>query len=239
MPLKRPIHLPSRSNYHLRSMECKNCRGLCIKKGCQNRRQKYYCKTCKLYQQKTYTYRLSTKADEEIIVKLNNIGVGISGIASFTGLSKSSIINKIRAIASKINRTKIIEDQQEYEVDEMHTIIKSKENPCYIIYALNRRTRQVVDFVIGSRTKENIGKIIGSLRLLNPKRIYTDKLNVYPGLIHKSIHRTSVYQINHIERFNLTLRTHLKRLSRRTICYSKSKAMLESCLRLYLGAKPV
>lgn len=61
------------------------------------------------------------------------------------------MVNKIKAIASKIKRTKINEDQQEYEVDEMQTIVKSKENPCYIIYALNRRTMQVVDFVIGKK----------------------------------------------------------------------------------------
>lgn len=218
-------------------MECKHCTKSCVKRGFNKLIQRWFCKFCQRYQQKTYIYKLSTKADEEIIVKLNNIGVGISGIASFTGLSKSGIINKIRAIASKIKRIKIIEDQQEYEVDEMHTIIKSKENPCYIIYALNRRTRQVVDFIVGRRTKENIGKIIGGLKLLNPKRIYTDKLNIYPGLIDKAIHRSSVYQINHIERFNLTLRTHLKRLGRKTICFSKSKAMLENCLRIYLWTK--
>jgi IS1 family transposase len=68
---------------------------------------------------------------------------------------------------------------------------------------------------------------------LNPKRIYTDKLNIYPGLISKSIHSSIQYKTNHIERFNLTLRTHLKRLSRRTICFSKNSKMLENCLRLY------
>lgn len=92
----------------------------------------------------------------------------------------------------------------------------------------------MIDFVVGNRTKENIGKVIGSLLVLSPKRIFTDKLNVYPGLIDESIHTANAYKINHIERFNLTLRTHLKRLSRKTICFSKSKGMLEDCLRIYL-----
>ncbi|MBS1665188.1 MAG: hypothetical protein JST68_29350 [Bacteroidetes bacterium] len=39
--------------------------------------------------------------------------------------------------------------------------------------------------------------------------------------------------INRSERKNLTLRTHLKRLSCRTFCFSKSLSMLESCLKLY------
>lgn len=60
----------------------------------------------------------------------------------------------------------------------------------------------MLDFIAGSRTKEHIGKIIDSLKRLNPKGIFTDKLNVYPGLIDRSIHIASAYRINHIERFN-------------------------------------
>src|SRR4051812_16014701 len=115
-------------------MECKNCCGLCIKKGCQNRRQKYYCKSCKLYQQKIYTYKLCSKEDEQTIIKLNNIGVGINGIARFTGISKSNVVNKIKQISRAIIKPEITEKEQTYEVDEMYTFVKSKQNPCYITY---------------------------------------------------------------------------------------------------------
>ncbi|MCW3104299.1 MAG: mobile element protein [Bacteroidetes bacterium] len=214
-------------------MECKHCKGICIKKGCQNRRQKYCCKACGRYQQKTYTYKLCTADDDQNIIKLNNIGVGINGIASFTGISKANVVNKIKQLSKKIKKPVITENQQEYEVDEMHTIIKSKSSSCYIIYAINKNTKQVIDFTLGARTKENIGKVISALVHLIPKKIFTDNLNIYPGLIAKSIHSTNQYKTNRIERFNLTLRTHLKRLNRRTICFSKSIAMLESCLKLY------
>ncbi len=104
---------------------------------------------------------------------------------------------------------------------------------CYIIYALNKVSKKVVDFVVGGRSTENISKVINQIKVLNHKCIYTDKLNVYSALMEYIKHITSKYKINHIERMNLNLRTHLKRLSRKTICFSKSKEMLESCLRLY------
>lgn len=217
-------------------MKCKNCQGFCIKKGCRNRRQKYYCKSCKLHQLKTYCYKSCTKEDELMILKLNNEGVGIRSISRITGVSKSNVVNKIKQLSARVPKPEIEEEQQEYEVDEMHTFVKCKSDSCYVTYAINRRTRQVVDFIVGSRTKENIGKVIKRLLALNPKQIYTDELNVYPGLIDKSIHTASPYKINHIERFNLTLRTHLKKLTRKTICFSKSIEMLESCLRIYLWA---
>jgi len=54
------------------------------------------------------------------------------------------------------------------------------------------------------------------------ERIYTDKLKNYEYIISGKVHRTTLYQTNHIERMNLTLRTHLKRLNRKTICFSGS-----------------
>ncbi|MBL7936078.1 MAG: IS1 family transposase [Bacteroidia bacterium] len=215
-------------------MNCKNCKSTCIKKGFNGKTQKYFCKTCKVYQQHSYTYHICTKQDIDSISKLTCIGVGISGIAKYTGISKSNVINIIKKIAATISLQIPNESSQVYEMDEMHTFIKSKPNSNYLIYAINKTKNQVVDFVVGARTKCNIKKITDSLIRLNPQKIFTDKLNIYPSLLSKNIHKASVYKINHIERFNLTLRTHLKRLSRKTICFSKSILMLECIIKIYL-----
>jgi insertion element IS1 protein InsB len=220
-------------------MKCKFCNKACIKKGFNKGIQRFQCKACLKFQQKEYVYSLCTEPHEKLIVKLSNEGTGISSIARIVELSKTSIIRKIKELAAKVLRPVLVEERQSYEVDEMHALVGNKElsRSLYIIYAINRRTKAVIDFVVGKRTTENIGKVIGSVLELNPKRIFTDKLNVYPGLIQAGIHTASIYQTNHIERHNLTLRTHQKRLTRKTICFSKSRAMLENCLRLYFWKK--
>ncbi|MCA4783332.1 transposase, partial [Empedobacter stercoris] len=38
---------------------------------------------------------------------------------------------------------------------------------------------------------------------------------------------------NHIERNHLSLRTHLKRLNRKTICYTKNMDILSAILTIY------
>ncbi|TXG35609.1 IS1 family transposase [Seonamhaeicola maritimus] len=68
---------------------------------------------------------------------------------------------------------------------------------------------------------------------MKPVSIYTDKWISYKSLIPSSIHNFTNYETNQIERINLNLRTHLKRLSRRTICYTKSVRMLYATLKLY------
>lgn len=101
------------------------------------------------------------------------------------------------------------------------------------MYAINRTTGKVIDFCVGRRTKENIKQIIDKILLLNPKKIYTDGLNIYKSLIPEKIHKVFEHCTNKIERNNLTLRTHLKRLSRKTICFTRNHEMLENCLRIY------
>jgi hypothetical protein len=67
-----------------------------------------------------------------MIAKLNNESVSISGISRITGMSKSNVIKKLDQMASEMERPIIQEDQQEYEIDEMHTFIGKKTNHCYI-----------------------------------------------------------------------------------------------------------
>ena len=129
---------------------------------------------------------------EDMIIKLNNEGVAIWGIARITGFSKSHIVNKLRQIASRIRVPVLQECKQTYEADEMHSIVKSRRQQCYITYALNKVTKQVIDFVVGGRTRENIGKVIASVKQLNPKQILTDNLKVYEGLIEKKFIPQSV-----------------------------------------------
>lgn len=168
-----------------------------------------------------------------MIVLLNNEGIGINGIARITGISKANVVKQIRRIAARMIKPAINESQQEYEVDELYTYTGNKRNATYIIYAINKVSHKVIDFRVGARTKENIGSVINTLKPLNPKQIFTDKLNIYSSLIEKTIHISGNHKINHIERFNLNLRTHLKRLTRKTICFSKSIEMLAACLTIY------
>jgi insertion element IS1 protein InsB len=91
----------------------------------------------------------------------------------------------------------------------------------------------VIDIVVGRRNKTNLNKVISTLLLSDAAKITTDKLPIYKELIPAAKHSTKFRGINRIERMNLNLRTHLKRLNRKTICYSKSAAMLLAVVKIY------
>lgn len=148
-------------------------------------------------------------------------------------LPKSSVQMLLARASSRIQKPDRKEHKQIFELDELYTYIGNKCKPCYIIYAINRSTGEIIDFVTGGRTKENIKKVITTLLLRSPKKIFTDGLPLYKSLIPSSLHGKHQFNTNRIERKNLTLRIHLKRLQRKSICYSRSEKMLAACFRLY------
>lgn len=122
---------------------------------------------------------------------------------------------------------------KEYEVDELCTYIGNKEKRIWIVCALEKITKQIVSFNIGRRTNQTLKSVIDTLNLSKAKKIFTDKLKSYKSLIEKEIHKINRFATNSIERRFLTLRTHLKRLNRRTICFSKSLVMMNAILKIY------
>lgn len=79
--------------------------------------------------------------------------------------------------------------------------------------------------------------VLKTLQFAKAKKIFIDRLKNYKYLIDKKIHGTAQYGTNHIERIHLSMRTHLKRLNRRTICFSKSQTVLNAILKIYFWAR--
>ncbi len=217
-------------------MKCRNCsKTELIRKGRIGIKQRYQCKNCGKYQQDIYTYQRYDSKDDDNIKMLNAEGVGIRSMSRILGYSKRTIIRRTLYLASKIVKPIYMENNQVYEVDEMWTFVGNKHpsNFSWITYAMNRKTNKIIDVAFGSRSKKNLKQVIDAVKAQKPRKIITDKLRIYPNLVKPNNHDTSRYSNNHIERGNLTLRTHIKRLFRKTICFSRSQKMLEACVLLY------
>jgi len=215
-------------------MKCKYCQNPCYKRGKRNDVQQYSCKNCKKYQQSTYTKPRIPQEKYEWTVRLNNESCGISNIARLLEISKSSVQRLIERIVKEIKMPEINEVGQSYEIDELRTYCGNKRNELWLIYAINRCSKQIINFVVGRRTKENIAVVVSLIQKRQPKTIYTDRLNIYETLISKSIHKIYSRCTNYIERKNLTLRTLLKRLARKTLCFTRTAEMLQNTVFLFV-----
>ena len=164
--------------------------------------------------------------------------VSVRGISRILNIALSTTCKQVRMAAASIRKPAIPKGKKAFELDELRTYVGKKENQYWVAYTLCNETKKVIDFIVGKRSKRVLRSIVNTLLLSGVKTIKTDKLNIYQSLIPPGRHVSAAYNINHIERNNLNLRTHLKRLGRRTICFSRSLAMLEACLKIYFWGRP-
>ena len=219
-------------------MNCSHCNQVCIKAGKQKSGvQKFLCRTCRKYQQAHYVRNAWRPNTGELVVLLVREGLSMRGIARILSISLSTVLVKIRKVAAGISKPSRSVRKHVYEIDELWTFIGRKTDEAWVMYAFDRTSKEVMDFRVGARTKENLRALTDLVIHEDPSRICTDGLKVYPTLITPEIHKVGSVHTRHIERHNLNLRTHLKRLSRKTICFSKSLAMLEACLRIYFWSR--
>ena len=124
------------------------------------------------------------------------------------------------------------------ELDEMWSFVARRKNKRWVWLAQCRRTRQIVAYAIGDRSEATCALLWARI----PKRYkrclcYTDFWSAYAEVLPKEQHRAGgkgAGQTCHIERFNNILRQRLGRFVRRTLSFSKTDVMHESCLLLFL-----
>jgi insertion element IS1 protein InsB len=123
----------------------------------------------------------------------------------------------------------------EAEVDEMWSFIGAKKHQCWLWYAFAPQTKQIVGYILGRRTDQSCQLLLETLAACRITRFYTDDWESYQKLIPSYRHWIGKAGTQRIERQNLNFRTHLKRLQRRTICFSKSREMHEAVVKLYIN----
>ncbi len=127
-------------------MKCKYCQEKCVKDGFQkNGIQRYKYKKCNRKQQRSYTYSGYCLNINQSIIQYTKEGAGIRGTARLVKISTTTLLSRIISIAKNISQP-IITSNQVYEVDEIKSFIKRKKNRIWIVYALNRKTKEVVSY---------------------------------------------------------------------------------------------
>ena len=113
------------------------------------------------------------------------------------------------------------------EMDEMWSRVYCKKTPCWLWHAINHENGEIVAYVFGSRESDVLWELLGILYSLNVEivKVYSDDNFAYHDAIPKNVLQTGKRNTQRIERKHLTFRTRLKRLARKTICYSKSLEM--------------
>ena len=121
------------------------------------------------------------------------------------------------------------------EMDEMWSYVGSKENQRWLWHAMDRATGTVLAYVLGPRKDEVFLDLKNLLEPFGITRFYTDDWGAYERHLAPEEHVVGKRNTQRIERKHLTLRTRIKRLIRRTICFSKSTQMHDIVIGLFVN----
>jgi insertion element IS1 protein InsB len=121
------------------------------------------------------------------------------------------------------------------EVDEMWSFVGSKAPQRWLWHAIDHLTGVVLAYVFGNRADAVFLQLQKMLKPFGLVHFYTDAAGVYDRHLPAPTHTVGKLHTQQIERKHLTLRTRIKRLARKTICFSKSVFMHDTVIGLFVN----
>ncbi len=115
------------------------------------------------------------------------------------------------------------------------SFVQNKTNQRWLWYIVEKTTRKVLAFVFGRRTNATFRRLIALLPQGLVDRLDTDDWKSYTSIRFTPVHRIGKDLTWRIERKNLDLHTRIKRLARKTICFSKSELMHEAVIGRFIN----
>jgi len=112
--------------------------------------------------------------------------------------------------------------QHAVELDEMWSFVGAKATERWLWHALDHHTGRVLAYVVGTRKDAVFLKLRTLPVPFGITRYYTDKASVYQRHLPPEQYTVGKLTMQKIERKHLTPRTRIKRLVRKTICFSRS-----------------
>ncbi len=123
----------------------------------------------------------------------------------------------------------------EAEADELWSYVGNNGHQRWTWYAIERESGVVFAWHNGRRTDQSCESLIEKLSAFPIGRCYTDDWQSYGKYIPSEKHVVGKDNTWRIERRNLNFRTHLKRLNRKTICFSKSARIHDNVVGTYVS----
>jgi len=171
----------------------------------------------------------------DLIVPMTMNSSGIRDIARVLCMSTNTVLKTIRERAAIVPEPRVPSRIKDLEIDEFWSFIKDKSQQCWCWYGLNRATTRIAAYVLGRRTDKSCQQLSDKLAGCAIENFYTDDWQSYAKILPAERHTISKAETLNIERHNLNFRTHLKRLHRRTICFSKSAEIHAAVIKLYIN----
>jgi insertion element IS1 protein InsB len=121
------------------------------------------------------------------------------------------------------------------ELDEMWAYVAKKTNPRWLWHAIDHHSGKVLAYVFGRRQDTVLLELQGLLAPFGITRFYMDGWGAYERHLTPEQHVIGKQHTQKIESKHINLRARIKRLVRRTICFSKTTTMHDLVVGLFVN----
>ena len=129
----------------------------------------------------------------------------------------------------------IIRKVEDAEIDEMGSFVGKKRQQRWLWHAIDHHTGQVLASVFGKRADTVFLQLQALFAPFGITRFHTDGWGAYRRHIDADQHTVGKQHMQKIERKHTTLRARIKRLARKTICFSKSIQLHDIVIGLFIN----
>jgi len=222
-----------------------------------NGHQRYRCKSCNKTFQIDYTYKACAPGVRDQIIEMIMNSSGTRDTARTLGISKDTVTSALKELENSVkpvneeylkkkfsqNKPINIEirnalssaDGLSVEMDEMWSYYLNKKKQVWLWWAVDHDTNIPLAFTFGDRTDDNLFDLLMLLEGYEIGKVYTDNNFAYSRIIPYEVHCIGKRNTQKIERQHLTLRTRIKRLSRKTICFSKNREIHKAVIGYFIN----
>jgi insertion element IS1 protein InsB len=218
-------------------VKCPHCEGTNVKKNGKkaNGTQNFYCHPCHKQFQFAYLYKGADPRIKRQVRCMTFNGSGIRDIHRVLGVSIVGILMILRVWFKTLQEPLIEGHFKRVQIDEMWTFVKHrKQGKRWLWYAYDPDSGKILAFHIGKRNDSACKALMKKLSHLQIDSYRTDDWKSYKKHIPKEKHIIAKAKTTHIERRNRDFRTHLKRLCRETVCFSKKDDMHYGIIKAYI-----
>jgi insertion element IS1 protein InsB len=121
------------------------------------------------------------------------------------------------------------------ELDEMWSYVGKKAEPRWLWHAIDHARGTVLAYIFGRRQDTVFLQLKELLEPFGITRFYTDGWGAYERHIVPQQHVIGKQHTQTIESKHINLRTRIKRLVRRTICFSQTECMHDLVIGLFIN----
>ena len=238
-------------------LHCPHCQSTDMVR-CGNTRQgkqRYRCRECREGRGRTFLLDYSDAGQspqvKEKIVEMAMNASGIRDTARVLKISPNTVMKEpdlepvnhavLRVLNSEQVEVEICRGDElderlglSSELNEMWSFVARKSNPRWLWHAIDDHTGKVLAYVLGRRQDEVFLKLKELLEPFGITKYYTDGWGTYEWHLDPEQHRVGKDRTQKIESKHINLRTRIKRLVRRTICFSKTERMHDLVIGLFI-----